>query len=78
VGDIDTGITLTDKQNVEIHEGRCKLYCVGYISYFDGADPPRMRITGFCRILTFPPNTTVRMDNTRFREFDDPDYEYQD
>jgi hypothetical protein len=73
---LDTGITLTDPENTAIQNGRSKLYCVGYISYLDGAD--RMRITGFCRVLTFPPNIIALAGNSRFRRFRDPDYEYED
>jgi len=73
---IDIGRRLTPEENVEIQQGRSRLYCVGFVSYLDRAD--RRRITGFCRVLTFPPNTTARIDNTRFRRFDDPDYDYED
>ena len=75
-GNLNTGRVLTAEDNADIQQGRSKLYCVGFISYLDGAD--RLRITGFCRVLKFPHNTTARADNSRFWPFDDPDYEYED
>lgn len=73
---LHTGTVLTSVENAEIQNGRSKLYCVGYISYLDGAE--RMRITGFCRVLTFPKNILALAGNSRFRKFVDPDYEYED
>jgi hypothetical protein len=78
IPNINIGRILTPQENADIQQGRSKLYCVGFISYLDGATPPRLRITGFCRVLKFPLNTTARVDNTRFRRFRDPDYEYED
>jgi len=72
----DNGTILTPEQNVEIQKGRSKLFCVGYVSYQDGAG--RMRITGFCRVLTFPDAALAHIGNCRFRVFPDPDYEYED
>jgi hypothetical protein len=37
-----------------------------------------MRITGFCRVLTFPENVMADVEHARFRTHADPDYEYQD
>jgi hypothetical protein len=76
IPNINIGRILTAEENADIQQGRSRLYCVGYVSYLDAAG--RMRITGFCRVLNFPPNTTARIDNTRFRRFRDPDYEYED
>jgi hypothetical protein len=75
---IGDGTILTERDNVEVQNGRSKLYCVGYISYFDSQR--RMRITGFCRVLTFPPNVLAMASNCRFRALDppDPDFEYED
>lgn len=73
---IDTELILSDRDNVSIQQGDAKLFCIGYISYFDQAR--RMRITGFCRELTFPENALAHRQNCRFRKFDDPDYEYED
>jgi hypothetical protein len=73
---IDIGRVVTAPENVEIQNKRSQLFCIGYISYFDAAD--RMRITGFCRLLDFPSNTTIRADNARFTIYEDPDYEYED
>jgi len=67
---------LTPEENADIQQGRFKLYCVGYINYLDASG--RMRITGFCRVLTFPQDTLAHAGNCRFRVFDDPDYEYED
>jgi hypothetical protein len=76
VENIDANFSLSNEQNTQIQNGQSKLYCVGYVSYVDSAD--RMRITGFCRVLTFPPDAVAHVGNTRFRKFDDPDYEYED
>lgn len=73
---IDTKTILTPAQYSAVQANEAKLYCVGYVSYFDGAS--RLRITGFCRVLDFPSNSVARADNCRFRKFDDPDYEYED
>jgi hypothetical protein len=73
---ITDGTVLTNAQNTELQNGTSKLYCVGFISYFDAAD--QMRITGFCRVLTVPANALARTDNCRFLVFNDPDYEYED
>jgi hypothetical protein len=73
---VNVGRVLTDQESADIQQGRSKLFCVGFVSYFDTAD--RMRITGFCRALKFPRKTTARADNSRFRKFPDPDYEYED
>ena len=69
-------MVISDEQNVQIQQGRSKLYCVGFISYQDGAE--RLRITGFCRVMTFPDNALPHADNIRFRTFEDRDYEYED
>jgi hypothetical protein len=70
------GTTLTNPQNADIQEGRSKLYCIGYVSYLDAAG--RMRITGFCRVLSVPQNTLALATNCHFFKTDDPDYEYED
>ena len=67
---------LTGTENSPIQEGRAKLYCIGWISCLDEAN--RMRITGFCRVLTFPENVMADVEHARFRTHADPDYEYQD
>lgn len=73
---IKNGVQLTDAENTAIQNGDSKLYCIGYVSYYDGAR--NMRITGFCRVLESPPKYLFGKDNSRFRRFDDPDYEYED
>jgi hypothetical protein len=73
---INIGRVITAAENTEIQNKTASLFCVGYISYLDAAD--LMRITGFCRVLEFPHNTIARADNSRFRIFKDPDYEYED
>jgi hypothetical protein len=70
------GKILTNEENVKIQNQTYELYCVGYISYLDEAK--RMRITGFCRVLSFPENTLAHIGNCRFRVFRDRDYEYAD
>ncbi len=67
---------LTPEDSRAIVQGVAKLYCLGYISYRDAAE--RIRITGFCRVLTFPPDALPLKGNCRFRVVDDPDYEYED
>lgn len=52
------------------------LYCLGYVSYLDGAK--NMRITGFYRVLEIRADALARLENCCFRKFDDPDYEYED
>jgi len=74
--DISINRKFTAEENHEIHQGVSRLYCVGWISYRDGAGD--LRITGFCRELVASPNTLIRFDNCRFRKFRDPDYEYED
>jgi hypothetical protein len=76
IENIDIGRVLSDEENSSIQQEQSKLFCVGYVSYRDAAG--RLRITGFCRVLVFPHNTTARADNSRFRIFKDPDYEYED
>jgi hypothetical protein len=76
--DINIGRALTAQENADIQQGRSKLYCVGFVSYLDGSDPPRMRVTGFCRVLTFPQGAVAHIGNSRFRRFRDPDFEYED
>jgi hypothetical protein len=73
---IAQGFALTIHQNKEIQQQTARLYCVGYVSYFDGAN--RRRITGFCRVLDFPKESYAHIGNCRFRTFHDPDYEYED
>ena len=76
-GGINSGRVLTPRENDAIQKAEARLFCVGYVSYFDGAD--RMRITGFCRVLTFPKSASIaHRDNCRFSVFNDPDYEYED
>jgi hypothetical protein len=72
---IEDGTVLTDAQNTAIQNGKAILYCIGYMSYLDASE--RMRITGFCRVLTFADDAIIAQ-NCRFRVFDDPDYEYED
>ena len=74
--DVKNGIQLTDAENTDIQNGTSKLYCIGYVSYYDGAR--NMRITGFCRILEIPAAIGAREGNCRFLKFHDPDYEYED
>jgi hypothetical protein len=76
--EIDTNTVLTQQENVDVQNARSKLYCIGYVSYLDGKN--RMRITGFCRVLTFPTNVLALASNCRFRALDpaDPDFEYED
>jgi hypothetical protein len=76
VENIDTNRILAMAENDDVQTGRSKLYCVGYVSYFDAAN--RMRITGFCRVLKFPPDALADVEHCRFRRFRDPDYEYED
>jgi hypothetical protein len=75
---IGDGTIITEDQNIGIQQERARLYCVGYVSYFDAAK--RMRITGFCRVLTFPRSVAANRSaaNCRFRIHEDPDYEYED
>jgi hypothetical protein len=75
---IGDGFVITADQNLGIQQEKAKLYCVGFVSYFDAAK--RMRITGFCRVLTFPRSAVAirSVNNCRFRVHDDPDYEYED
>jgi hypothetical protein len=76
LGDIE-GRTLSMKENADVQQERDELYCVGWVSYRDGLGD--LRITGFCRVLRFPPVHVARtIENCRFRRFRDPDYEYQD
>jgi hypothetical protein len=77
ITDIDINRILSAEENADIQQNRARLYCVGYISYLDGGQ--RMRITGFCRVLTLPKIEVARtVENCRFRRFRDPDYEYED
>jgi hypothetical protein len=73
---IENGPTLTKEEAFDILQERSQLYCIGYVSYQDNAG--RTRITGFCRVLTFPKDFIAHLDSGRFRVFDDPDYEYED
>ena len=73
---IENGPTLTDERATVIQQGRSQLYCIGYVSYQDNAK--RTRITGLCRVLTFPKDQLAHTGNARFRVFNDPDYEYED
>lgn len=75
-GGIRNGTYVTDAGNTALQKGQSKLYCIGYVSYYDGAR--NMRITGFCRVLESPTNFLVSVHNSRFRKFDDLDYEYED
>jgi hypothetical protein len=76
------GRVITALENTEIQNKTsqlfciAQLFCIGYVSYWD--DAGRMRITGFCRVLEFPQNTTARADNARFSIYKDSDYEYED
>ena len=74
---ITDGTVITPDQKRSIQIETSKLYCFGYVSYFDAAG---MRITGFCRVLTFPQNIPINksISNCRFRVFYDPDFEYED
>jgi hypothetical protein len=74
--DIDTKMVLTAQDKADIQQGSSKFYCVGFVSYLDAAS--RMRITGFCRVLTFPPDGWTHIGNCRFRRARDSDYEYED
>jgi hypothetical protein len=76
ISNIRNGTQLTNEDNTDTKQGRSKLYCLGYLSYLDGAK--NMRITGFCRVLETPANVLARLENCRFRQFNDPDYEYED
>jgi hypothetical protein len=74
---LDINKVLTAQENADIQQERADLYCVGWVSYLDGAK--RLRITGFCRILKLPPIEIARtIENCRFRRHRDPDYEYED
>jgi len=73
---IDTKTILTRGQADDIWRGKCDLYFIGYISYFDGAG--RMRITGFCRKLKVPEKDWGDIRKCRFQVEKDPDYEYED
>jgi hypothetical protein len=42
---IQRDMVLNDEQNVAIQNGTSRLYCIGFVSYFDGVH--RLRITGF-------------------------------
>jgi hypothetical protein len=76
IENIDIERIVIASENTAIQQRAAELYCLGYVSYQDANGA--MRITGFCRVLEFPLNTTARADNSRFRKFDDPDYEYED
>ena len=73
---INANRILTQQEHDDIQMERAKLYCVGFVSYHD--DAKRLRITGFCRVLTFPPDQVAFQSNSRFRRFRDTDYEYED
>jgi hypothetical protein len=73
---INANKILTQQDHDDIQMERAKLYCVGFVSYHD--DAKRLRITGFCRVLTFQPGQLAFQSNSRFRRFRDPDYEYED
>lgn len=73
---VDAQKTLDAEENDDIQQGRSRLFAVGYVSYEDVAG--KTRITGFCRVLTFPLEQVAFQSNTRFRRFEDPDYEYED
>ncbi|MFZ0209807.1 MAG: hypothetical protein WAL59_27485, partial [Roseiarcus sp.] len=72
------GTVISSNQNMGIQQGLARLICFGYVSYFDTAD--RLRITGFCRELTFPATISANrsISSCRFRVFDDPDFEDED
>jgi hypothetical protein len=71
------GTVLTPEQNVEIQQGKSRLYCIGYVAYSDKAG--RLRITGFCRVLRFLKGSILaHKDNGRFRKYPDRDYKYED
>jgi hypothetical protein len=76
IPNVDIGRMLTDQENADIQQGRSRLFAVGYVSYEDIAG--ETRITGFCRVLTFPQDAIAHVGNCRFRRFCDPDYEYED
>ncbi len=71
------GPPLAQQQIIDIQNRRANLFCLGYVSYWDGAN--NMRITGYCRMLQLPKASTapLAIENCRFRPFDDPDYEYE-
>ena len=72
---IDLNRVLTAQEGADLRDGQSKLYCVDWISYFDGRG--YLRIKGFCRVLTYS-LSGHEIENCRFRKFDDPDYEYED
>ena len=78
IPNIRTTKILTPQEEADIQQCRAKLYCVGWVSYLDDAKPKRMRITGFCRVLTFPATALADVLHARFRTHPDPDYEYED
>jgi hypothetical protein len=51
------------------------LYCVGYLHYADSVG--NIRTSAFCRVLEFEQISLSWVDTGRFREFKDPDYEYE-
>lgn len=89
-GELPSGITLrisniSNNYKVSANERNSilkrlqKLYCVGYINYFDRKG--RLRCTSFCRCFDPPRppyNNFSIKDYGRFRLVNDPDYEYKD
>ncbi len=69
------GTIIPNTEQESIRDGFTKLYCIGYLHYWDGLN--RLRTTGFCRVLTFPEHADAS-DIGRFRVSQDPDYEYED
>jgi hypothetical protein len=76
--DITTDRVISYSEAIDIRGETLSLYCIGAIEYLDMNNPPRIRRTNFCRVLTVPAERRVDNDFYRFRVVDDPDYEYED
>jgi hypothetical protein len=74
---VHLGTGFSKQQLDDFRLGKDRLYFIGTVEYWWGADKGNLRQTAFCRYLAFeyPPRVT---DPGRFEIDDDPDYEYQD
>jgi hypothetical protein len=74
---IHLGMAFSKQQLDELRLGKDRMYFIGTVEYWWGADKRNLRQTAFCRFLAleYPPRTD---DAGRFEIDKDPDYEYQD
>lgn len=68
--------SISHEDNSKIRGGTHKLYCHGFVEYFDVEG--RIRRTSFCRVWQPPDGPGAFSESGRFIAHDDPDYEYQD